>query len=136
MALTASTPAKFVEGDFHDLPVAASETIYEGALVCVDADGHAVNLAADTYNGEFAGVAVKDADNASGADGAIRVKVRRGLFYMRISLSGFVQADAANNVYATDENTFTESAVSSTLIGKGVDVPATGEVIVRVLTDI
>ena len=59
------------------MPIEAGETIYNGAIVCLDADGY-VLPGADTAGFIFLGVAQEEMDNASGADGAEDVLVSIG----------------------------------------------------------
>jgi hypothetical protein len=121
MALTADTPAKIMEGDFADYPIAASMKIYEGALVAIDkTSGLAKNLIADT--GDFlAGVAQKLCDNSAGAGAALKVHVRRGRgskLTIQCAVTGATQAGVGLAVYASDENTFTMTASTNKAVGK------------------
>lgn len=66
-------------GNQFEDPVAASETIYEGALVALDASGNAVPGSTVTTL-TARGRALEQADNAAGAAGDINVKVEAGVF--------------------------------------------------------
>ncbi len=66
-------------GTIQDFPVAASANIFQGAIVCIDADGFAVP-AADTAGFVVIGQCQVPADNSSGADGDITVRVFSGIF--------------------------------------------------------
>lgn len=57
------------------LPVAKGESIPEGAIVCVNAEGYAVNGKADTTL-KYAGCASETVDNSNGADGDATLNVR------------------------------------------------------------
>ena len=84
-------------------PVEESTRIYEGTGVFVNASGYADD---DTGSGvnKFAGIAVREADNSSGADGAINVEVfTEGVF--ELTGSGFTIADVGKNAYLTDNYT-------------------------------
>ncbi|HUU34552.1 MAG TPA: hypothetical protein VMW48_10835, partial [Vicinamibacterales bacterium] len=67
-------------GDTLRVPMAADAVIYQGGMVCADADGYAV-AAADTANYKVVGVACEDPqnparsiyDNDGGDDGAMYV---------------------------------------------------------------
>jgi hypothetical protein len=59
---------------FEDYPVVASDIIYEGSAVTLDASGRAnPGVKTDTY---FVGMCAKQADNSAGAASAINAKVR------------------------------------------------------------
>lgn len=136
MALSANTTNKILGGDYSDHPVHGSTHIYEGALVVIDADGYAIPLTADTHNGRFAGVAVAEADNSSGADGAINCKLRRGDFYAEMTLASAALADVGDALYATDDATLTKSSTSSTLLGKIAGYVTTNTIIAKLATDV
>ena len=63
----------------QDFPVAAGAHLYQGAIVCIDADGFAV-AGADTAGFVVIGKCEVEADNSSGADGDINVTVFAGIF--------------------------------------------------------
>lgn len=110
-------------------PVAASTTIYGGALVMVDSSGYAV--AADPESGTAGsigviGVAARRTVN-SGAAGAINVELLQGEFFF--GQSGFAQSDCAKIVYATDDETLEDDSASA-----GTE-PQIAGVLLRVETD-
>jgi hypothetical protein len=74
MAVTANQVIKVQEGDRRSYPVEESTRIYQGTLVYVNAAGYACDVTATGVNA-FVGIAVSEADNTSGADGAIEVEV-------------------------------------------------------------
>lgn len=85
--------------------VAASTRIVAGALVALDVNGRAVNAAAGVV-GPVVGVAEFTADNASGAAGAIKVRVQHGVFPLTNSSgSPVARANLFSPVYAEDNNT-------------------------------
>jgi len=101
--------------DFNDLPVVATDIIYEGAAVGDNGSGYARPLvAADP----FMGMAQRKADNSAGAAGAINVKVlEKGYVVLTVvGVSGV--GDQRETVYATDDNTFTLTASAASSIGK------------------
>jgi len=116
--LATDTPRKFEVNEdpvFNDLPVIASDIIYEGAAVGDNASGYARPLvAADPFWG-FADV---QADNSSGAAGDINVRVRQkgSVELTVVGVTGV--GDVGTAVYASDDNTFTLTATANTLIGK------------------
>ena len=115
MATRASDIARnFQLGELEDYPVIASDIIYEGSAVGENGSGYARPLvAADP----FLGFAQRKADNSAGAAGAINVTVRtRGKVQLAISSIG-ITANDRPAVYASDDDTFTLTATSNSLIG-------------------
>lgn len=103
--LAADLMRDYPSGDFIDLPVIASDIIYQGAAVGLDASGrYAQPLVA---GGVFAGFACHNqVDNSAGAAGAKPVRVlRRG--YASVPISGVAQTDVGKPVWFTDDNAFT-----------------------------
>lgn len=74
MAVTANQLIKRQDGVKRSYPVEESTRIYQGTLVYINAAGYACDVTATGVNA-FAGIAVAEADNTSGADGAIEVEV-------------------------------------------------------------
>lgn len=104
----------FQLGDTEEYPVIASDIIYEGSAVGENASGYARPLAAGD---PFLGFALRKADNASGSAGDINVKVRtRGRVQLAISNIA-ITANDRPPVYASDDDTFTLTATSNSLIG-------------------
>jgi hypothetical protein len=115
--LAADKARDFVLGEHADLPVIASDIIYEGAAVGENGSGYFRPLvAADP----FAGFALCKADNSAGAAGAVNVRVRtRGRAIL--SVTGVTAVtDEGSTVYASDDDTFTLTSTSNTAIGKVV----------------
>lgn len=74
MAVTANQLVKIQDGCKRSYPVEESTRIYQGTLVYVNAAGYACDVTATGVNA-FVGIAVGEANNTSGADGAIEVEV-------------------------------------------------------------
>lgn len=113
--LSINKPRDFVLGELQDLPVVASDIIYEGAAVGENGSGYFRPLvAADA----FAGFAERQADNSAGAAGAINVRVKtRGRVIL--SVAGVTAVtDEGSTVYASDDDTFTLTSTSNSAIGK------------------
>ncbi|MFZ5450262.1 MAG: hypothetical protein ACOZF2_00095 [Thermodesulfobacteriota bacterium] len=107
-ALAKDRATPYREGVEVEYPVAASTKIYAGSLVCTDADGFATP-ANDTSGLRFAGVALEQVDNATGADGAKSVRVRRhGVF--EFDAASITQAMVGDPMYAVDDHTFDDAA--------------------------
>jgi len=115
-------------GDIGELPVVASDIIYEGAAVGDNASGYARPLvAADP----FLGFAESQADNSAGAAGAVNVRVRE-VGKVKLSVTGVTGVgDVGTDVYASDDNAFTLTTTSNTLIGTIVRYISGTEVIVH-----
>jgi len=112
--LATNTPRVLVGGDVNEIPVIASDIIYEGAAVgLVAASGHARPLnAAD----KFAGFAAEKADNSAGAAAAINCRFyRKGC--VKLTVAGVVITDVGQPVYATDDNAFQFTPTSAVFIG-------------------
>lgn len=115
--LAANSPRSFVLGEHQDLPVIASDIIYEGAAVGENASGYFRPLVATDA---FAGFAESKADNSAGAAGAINVRVQtRGRIILAVTGVTAV-TDEGSTVYAADDNDFTLTSTSNTAIGKVV----------------
>jgi len=112
--LAANSPRTFELGTRNDLPVIASDIIYEGAAVgLVVGTGHCRPLTAADV---FVGFAERAADNSAGAAAAINVNlIKSG--QIQLSVSGAVITDVGQPVYATDDDTFVFSPVSSVFVG-------------------
>jgi hypothetical protein len=114
MALTTNTPVKEVLGDFADYPLYTAIHAYEGAMMFLRADGYATNAAAGL---PFMGHADAEANNASGASGALSVRVLRGKYRLKVTLASVAIADVGNAVYASDDGTLTQTPTSNSFVG-------------------
>lgn len=100
MAVTANQLIKKQDGERRSYPVEESTRIYQGTLVYVNAAGYACDVTATGVNA-FVGIAVAEADNTSGADGAIEVEVyTEGDF--ELTLTGGAQTEVGMPVYGDD----------------------------------
>lgn len=100
----------------NDIPVVASDIIYEGAAV---GESSSTGNARPLSGGDaFLGFAVAKADNAAGSIGDVTVRVRqRGV--VKLTVTGVTADDDLGvAVYASDDNTFTTTASGATQIGK------------------
>ena len=112
--LAANAPRAFEGGSRNEIPVIASDIIYEGAAVgIVPASGHAQPLVSTD---RFAGFAEAKADNAAGAAAAINVRVVES-GKIQLSVSGAVITDVGQPVYATDDNAFGFTPVAAAFVG-------------------
>lgn len=99
----------------NDIPVIASDIIYEGAAVGIVAGtGHCRPLVAGDG---FAGFCVVQADNSAGAAAAINARVL-AVGRIQLPVTGAVITDMHQPVYASDDDTFSFSPVGGTFIGR------------------
>lgn len=126
--LAADTLRAYALGDLEEYPVIASDIIYRGAAVGENGSGYARPLQGGDV---FLGFADAQADNSAGGAGDERVTVRaRG----RVQLPIAALAITANDrpaVYASDDDTFTLTATSNSLIGYVSRWVSTGVAIVE-----
>lgn len=112
--LAANLTRDYQMGDKDEYPVIAADIIYQGAAVGENGSGYARPLQAGDA---FLGFAEAKADNAAGAAGAINVNVKtRGCVTLPITSIG-ITANDRPAVYASDDNTFTLTASTNSLIG-------------------
>jgi hypothetical protein len=118
----------FELGDLNDVPVIASDIIYEGAAVGIVAgSGHARPLVGGD---KFIGFAQRKADNSAGTAAAINVTVV-ATGEVQLSVSGAVITDIGQPVYATDDDTFVFLPVGGSFIGFVKRFVSSGVVIVE-----
>lgn len=114
-ALTDNYEVKRKDAEMVDVPVLASATIYKGALVVDKGTGFA--SAGDDGSGYvFLGVAVEKADNSSGSDGDVSVRVYKTGSYLYTKATA-VQTDLGQAVYIHDDQTVGTSSTNSVLAG-------------------
>jgi hypothetical protein len=117
-ALTKDRATPYRDGIEIDFPVAANSKIYAGSLVCANATGYVVP-AADTAGLKFAGVALEQADNTGGANGAKTVRLRRtGVF--EFDASSITQAMVGTAMYIVDDHTMDDASGPTNDIRIGV----------------
>lgn len=112
--LAANRTRTYHLGGEQEYPVIAADIIYQGAAVGENGAGYARPLVAGD---PFLGFATAQADNSAGSAGDIGVTVKdRGFITLPISGLAITANDRAL-VYASDDDTFTLTATSNTLIG-------------------
>lgn len=112
--LAVDTPRDYQLGEIEEYPVIAADIIYEGAAVGENGLGYSRPLVALDV---FQGFALEQVDNSAGSAGDKRVRVRtRGRVVLAISGIA-ITANDRPAVYASDDNTFTLTALSNSLIG-------------------
>ncbi len=117
-ALAKQRMARIKKSAAMDLPVAASKKIYKGAfLVFVGGYVAPASVAAGL---KPIGRAAEDADNSSGAAGAITVRVefmREKTFFPFIASSAFAQTDMGGTAYLDDDQSVTPTATGRSAAG-------------------
>ncbi len=109
-ALTSNVQRSVVAGKpqrLVPLPVAAGQTIYNGALVCVDANDLAV-AGIDAAGLVFMGIAYRGFDNALGSDGDALTKQRVAEIDVATIASYAIQGSipkAGQRAFLVDDNT-------------------------------
>lgn len=122
-SLTADRKSERKQGSLFALPVAASAQIYSGAMVSADSAGY-LQPATDSAGEVFIGVAKKESDNSSGANGDTAGEgYLKGVFQM--NASGITQADLVKEVYVVDDNTVGLGVVAQPSNVTGVTVHRT-----------
>ena len=123
-----NTPQLAEGGKVLVLPVAAGTVIYEGSLIVLDANGYAkpgtkaVDLTA-------AGRAEEFVDNSGGTAGAVKVKVKRGVFIWdntSVAANKIKDEHVLKDCYILDDCTVTALATGSSKAGKVIAVTDDG----------
>ncbi|HNQ21679.1 MAG TPA: hypothetical protein PKK06_01145 [Phycisphaerae bacterium] len=129
MTLTANREVDhYIDQELRSFPVATGRHLRKGALVGVPAGGYVGPLLAGD---SFAGIAYEEADNTAGADGALSVRVYTvGDF--GLPLAAATPADVGRPVFATADDTLTFQGFENSYVGVVQDVPAAGEIILRI----
>jgi len=143
MAMTQNgAPPKFGgHTSYRNLPVAASEWIYRGAAVGVNPAGYAQEhvpgltrfigfadheFKADTTDGARC---LAGTQTLEGANDTIRVTAYAD--NVQLAVSGAVRKDIGKYVYATDDATFAYTGCADSIVGRVIDLEASGYVIVE-----
>lgn len=118
----------FQDQELRELPVAAAVRIYKDSFVGIHpALGYAKPFEPCDC---FAGIAYEEANNSSGAAGAISVQVRTvGDF--EHALTGVAQADEGKSVFATDDGTLALAGHYDGYVGKVLAKLSTNVALVR-----
>lgn len=128
MALTANREVDhFVDQEIRRYPVAASGRVFKGGLVGLNSGKYARAL---NDGDKCVGLAYDAADNSGGTNGERCIRVyTQGDFLL--PLSGAARTDIGKAVYASDDATLTFTSTSNSLVGVCVDVPTSGQIILR-----
>lgn len=128
-ALTTNRLTRNRSGDLREPPVKASAVIFAGAMAAVDASGFAVPAASVAAH-RVLGMAERQSDNTGGANGAIRVPVRTGIFQYDNSASADLIGlkDIGQPCYVVDDHTvaLTSNSAARPIAGTIFDVDQLG----------
>ena len=113
MALNTDVARVYVGGNKNEFPMVASDIIYAGAAI-----GNLLGIARPLTAGDkFYGFAEAKSDNSAGAASAINVRVNYSGIIV-LSVTGAVATDVGQPVYASDDATFTFTAVGNSFVGR------------------
>lgn len=129
MALTKNREVDhYVDQELRTLGVGAAKNVFKGALVGLSSAGYAQPLVAGD---PFVGVAYEQIDNSGGANGAATVRVYTvGDF--GFPLAGATVAHIGRPVFASADDTLTFTGAGNSYVGTVQEVPAAGEIILRI----
>jgi len=131
MALTKNRDVDhYIDQELRSFQVAATAHVFKGSLVGVTTAGYARPLVAGDL---FVGIAYEEMDNAAGADGDEAVRVYT-LGDFGHALSGATIANLGDAVYASADDALTLTATANSFVGHAIDVPASGQIILRLST--
>jgi hypothetical protein len=129
MALTANRDLDhYIDQELRSFKMAASAHVFKGGFVGLDAGGYARPLVAGD---PFVGIAYEEVDNSDGGDGEVSVRVYT-LGDFGHALAGASQAQVGDTVYASADDTLTFTATNNSYVGFVVDVPTSGNIILRI----
>ncbi len=123
-----STPQK-LDPSTRAVPLLANAKVYQGGMVQIAASTFGVAAVATAANVAI-GVAQATVDNVGGANGALSVDVKRGVFRFANSAAGdlITRAEIGKTVYVVDDQTVakTDNAAARPAAGTCYDVDAQG----------
>jgi hypothetical protein len=127
MALSTDRNTPVRTGDNVVHPIAAAKKIYAGALVALNATGYAEpGSTATTLTA--AGRAEAQVDNSLGANGALTITVRRGVFRFSNHSDAVTRSEIGKSCYIVDDQTVAKTNGTSTrsVAGKVIDLDSSG----------
>jgi len=127
-ALTRDRNTPIRTGDEVSHPVAAGVVIHAGALVCLNAAGNAVPGALSLTLTAI-GMAEREVNNVGGLDGALSIKVRRGVIRLENEPTDLCnRTHIGKTAYIVDDQTVaaTNGVNTRSAAGKIIDLDADG----------
>lgn len=127
LATERNTPEISNGGKTLVLPVKGATTIYQGSIVALDANGLAIP--GETAEGLTAAGRAEETIENSGADGAVSIKVTRGVFVFDNTATPANKITAAHvlkTCYIEDDQTVTALATGASAAGRVIRVDDDG----------
>jgi len=127
MALNKDRNTPVRDGANINHPVAAAKKIYGGSLVVLNATGYAEpGSTATTLTA--AGRAESQVDNSAGANGALTITVRRGIFRFANHSDAVTRTEIGKSCYIVDDQTVakTDGTGTRSVAGKVIDLDSSG----------
>lgn len=109
------------------LPMKGATTIYQGSIVALDANGYAIP--GEKAEGLTAAGRAEETIENDGADGAISIKVTRGVFVFDNTATAenkITAADVLKTCYIEDDQTVTALATGASAAGRVIRVDDDG----------
>lgn len=100
-------------GNFEDIGIIASDTVFEGSMVGDNGAGYGRPLVAGD---KFRGHCFAKVDNESGSAGDKNIRCRTGRYRLEVDLVALI-TDVGQPVYASDDNTLSLSAPGNSYVG-------------------
>jgi hypothetical protein len=119
-------------GNRSDVPIIASDIVYEGSMVGDNESGYGRPLVAGDI---FRGHCYERCDNASGSAGAKYIRVLRGTYRLVVTIASVAITDVGKDVYASDDNTYVLAQGLNTRVGRVSRYVTTNTAEVEFLTD-
>ncbi len=117
---------RYVDQELRSFKVAAGAHVYKGGIVGLSG-GYARAL---TAGDQCVGIAYEEADNSSGSNGDVSVRVFT-LGDFLCDLTGAALTNIGDAVYASADDTLTFTSTDNSLVGVCVDVPEADKIILR-----
>lgn len=108
--LAVDSPQIVVGGGMSSVPIIASDTVFEGALVGDNGAGYGRPLQAGD---KFLGHSIARVINATAVAGAFNIRVRHGVYRLVVPLVALI-TDVGQPVYASDDATLSMNACITT----------------------
>jgi len=111
--LAVDTAVVEVKGELDSIPIIASDTVFEGAMVGENSSGYGRPLVAGD---KFKGHAIYQVANETGSAGDKEITVRRGRYRLDVALVALI-TDLDVPVFASDDATLTLDASGNSFVG-------------------
>lgn len=102
-------------GPLSSIPIIADDIVFGGAMVGDNASGYGRPLVAGD---PFRGHSVEKVDNTGGSAGALNIELLAGKYRLQVTITSVAITDVDNEVYASDDATYTQTRGANTLVGK------------------